>query len=181
MILETDAGLVSTRVIPDDDDELAEFELESVGQMSEPDIERAAGEHSITLTTVAVPHLVVVVDDADKVPVKTRGRDLRYHPSLAPLGANVNFVSLSGEDLRVRTYERGVEGETLACATGSVASAAVLAKKQKLSIPRNIITSSGRTLRVSGTLDSECHLTSPTLRGEARRVYRAILEARMFQ
>ncbi len=180
MMLETDAGLVSTRVIPGDD-ELAEFELEAVGQMSEPDIERAAGEHSITFTTVAVPHLVVVVDDADKVPVKTRGRDLRHHPSLAPLGANVNFVSLSGEDLRVRTYERGVEGETLACATGSVASAAVLAKKKNLSIPRNIITSSGLTLRVSGTLDSERHLTSPTLRGEARRVFRAILEAKMFQ
>lgn len=180
MTLETDAGLVSTRVLPGDE-ELAEFELEEIGEMLEPEIEREPGELSIVFTTVAVPHLVVVVDDAEKVSVKTRGRDLRFHPSLSPLGANVNFVSPQGDALRVRTYERGVEGETLACATGSVACAAVLAQQQKVTLPGDIITSSGRTLRVSGTLDSELHLRAPRLRGEARRVFRAILEAKLFQ
>jgi diaminopimelate epimerase len=180
MTLETDAGLVSTSVIPGEE-ELAEFELSEVGEMSEPAIELLESEESITFTTVAVPHLVVVVEDADEVQLNTRGRELRNHPSLAPLGSNVNFVSLSGDALRVRTYERGVEGETLACATGSVACAAVLAKQQKAAVPTDILTSSGRTLRVTGALDSNHHLQSPRLRGEARRVYRAILEARIFQ
>jgi diaminopimelate epimerase len=179
MILETDAGLVSTRVIHGND-ELAEFELDAVGQMSEPEIDRAPGEHSITFTRVAVPHLVVVVNDAEAVPVTKRGRDLRNHASLLPEGANVNFVSRLGNALRVRTYERGVEGETLACATGSVACAAVLAKQQQVTIPQDILTSSGRTLRVSGTVDSDFHLQSPQLRGEARRVFRAVLEAKIF-
>ncbi len=180
MTLETDAGLVTTRVIKGEQ-ELAEFEIEAVGEMTSPEIEPLPGEHDITFTTVAVPHLVVVVDDADEVDVLARGRDLRNHATLAPLGANVNFVSVRGEALRVRTYERGVEGETLACATGSVASAAVLAKRQKLSLPCDVITSSGRVLRVSGTLDAESHLQEPRLRGEARRVFRAILEAKIFR
>ena len=174
MVLETDAGLVRTRVLPGDSD-LAEFELAAIEEMSEPDIEPIAGEHSITFARVAVPHLVVLVDDAESVALKIRGRELRHHPTLAPDGANVNFVSHSGDVLRVRTYERGVEGETLACATGSVACAAVLAKQQKAKIPQDIITTSGRTLTAYGTLDKDFHLQSPRLRGEARFVFRAIL------
>jgi len=174
MVLETDAGLVRTRVLPGTDD-LAEFELAAIGEMSEPDIEPIASEHSITFATVAVPHLVVVVDDAESVAIKTRGRDLRHHPALAPDGANVNFVSFSGDALRVRTYERGVEGETLACATGSVACAAVLAKQQKATLPQDILTSSGRTLTAFGDVDENFNLQSPRLRGEARLVFRAIL------
>ena len=176
MVLETDAGPVRSRVLPGEL-QLAEFELTSVGEMSTPDIELGSCEYSITLTTVAVPHLVVVVDDADSMPLETRGRQLRHHAALLPLGANVNFVSLSGDRLRVRTYERGVEGETLACATGSVACAAVLAKQHKAHIPQDILTTSGRTLTVYGSLDSDLNLRSPRLRGEARLVYRAILAA----
>ena len=174
MVLETDAGPVRTRVLPGQGD-LAEFELAAIGEMSEPDIEPAAGEQSITFVTVAVPHLVVVVEDAESVPIMTRGRDLRHHPALSPDGANVNFVSHSGHALRVRTYERGVEGETLACATGSVACAAVLAKQGNVQIPQDILTTSGRTLTAYGDLDTDLHFQSPRLRGEARLVFRAIL------
>jgi diaminopimelate epimerase len=174
MVLETDAGLVRTRVLPGSND-LAEFELQAIEEMSEPDIEPADGEHSITFAKVAVPHLVVVVDDADTVPLETRGRELRHHPALSPDGANVNFVSHSEHALRVRTFERGVEGETLACATGSVACAAVLAKQRTAQIPTDILTTSGRILTVFGTLDADFHLQSPRLRGEARLVFRAIL------
>lgn len=180
MVLETDAGLVRTRVLPDND-HLAEFELESVGQFSTPEIERTSGEHSITFTRVAVPHLVVVVEDADSVPLEMRGRELRNHQALAPEGANVNFVSRNGAALRVRTYERGVEGETLACATGSVACAAVVAKELQLQMPQEIITTSGRTLTVSGKMTPDFHIESPRLRGEARRVFRAILQPQLFQ
>lgn len=68
-------------------------------------------------------HFVKFVPDTDAVDVDVQGRILRWSPELAPEGANVNFVSLSGGRLKVRTFEKGVEAETLACGTGVVASA----------------------------------------------------------
>ncbi len=175
MILETDSGPVPSRVLPGED-ELAEFELDSTGEVTQPAIERVAGEQAIHLTTAAVPHLVVLVDDAECADVAMRGRELRYHTALAPNGANVNFVSVTGKGLRVRTYERGVEGETLACATGSVACTAVLAgREQEATSPQIIVTSSGRLLTVFGTLDATGRLQKPRLRGQARLVFRAII------
>lgn len=68
-------------------------------------------------------HFVVAVDDVDKIDVDALGRTLRHDPRFAPVGTNVNFVSQKDGRLFVRTFEKGVEGETLACGTGIVASA----------------------------------------------------------
>ena len=68
-------------------------------------------------------HFVIFVDDVDAVDVETEGRTLRYDPAFAPEGTNVNFVEKRGDVLYVRTFEKGVEGETLACGTGLTASA----------------------------------------------------------
>jgi diaminopimelate epimerase len=71
-----------------------------------------------------VPHAIVFTDNLDKVPVDSLGRAIRHHQAFQPAGTNVDFVQpVSGGAIRVRTYERGVEGETLACGTGAVASA----------------------------------------------------------
>lgn len=70
-----------------------------------------------------VPHLVIFLDDLDSVNVNDYGRKLRNLAQFAPAGTNVNFVKAEGSVLQVRTYERGVEGETLACGTGNVAAA----------------------------------------------------------
>ncbi|MEA3245376.1 MAG: diaminopimelate epimerase, partial [Gemmatimonadota bacterium] len=83
------------------------------------------GERRIGFANTGVPHLVVLVDDTAAVDVPARGRELRHHPSLER-GANVNFVSRGPAGWRMRTYERGVEAETQACGTGSVATAALL-------------------------------------------------------
>lgn len=85
-----------------------------------------AGERRLGYVRVGVPHLVVLCDSADAVELERRGPLLRRHPALAD-GANVNFVS-PGErgTWAMRTFERGVEGETLACGTGSVATALLL-------------------------------------------------------
>lgn len=73
-----------------------------------------------------VPHAVVPVRNVDEIDVQRIGRGLRFHPEFAPRGANIDFIERSGGNrLKVRTYERGVEGETLACGTG-VAAAAVI-------------------------------------------------------
>jgi diaminopimelate epimerase len=73
-----------------------------------------------------VPHTIVFVNDIDKIDVKKIGETIRYHEAFKPRGTNVNFVEqVSDSFINVRTYERGVEGETLACGTGSVASAII--------------------------------------------------------
>ncbi len=68
-------------------------------------------------------HHVVFVEDVEAVDVAAAGRELRWHPAFAPEGANVNFVQVASDGLHVRTFEKGVEGETLACGTGLTASA----------------------------------------------------------
>lgn len=71
-----------------------------------------------------VPHYVLFVANVDRVDVETIGRELRHHPAFAPAGTNVNFVErLAPSHVKLRTYERGVEEETLACGTGATATA----------------------------------------------------------
>jgi len=76
-----------------------------------------------TFLNTGVPHLVVFVNDLESVNVGTAGRTLRNLDQFSPAGTNVNFVKVVGQTIHVRTYERGVEGETLACGTGNVAAA----------------------------------------------------------
>lgn len=98
---------------------------------------------------VGVPHLVVPVDDLEAAPVTDWGRLLRFHPMFQPAGTNVNFVSFTGpQSLAIRTYERGVEDETLACGTGSVAAALVGACLGKLASPVAVHTRGGEILNV---------------------------------
>ena len=98
---------------------------------------------------VGVPHLVVPVEDLEAAPVTEWGRLLRFHPMFQPAGTNVNFVSFTGpQALAIRTYERGVEDETLACGTGSVAAALVGACLGKLTSPVAVQTRGGEILNV---------------------------------
>lgn len=105
--------------------------------------------HSVN---TGVPHAVVFVSDADRAMVQERGRALRFHPHFGAKGTNVNFVELKGADhIRVRTYERGVEGETLACGTGVSASALISARVHRLKSPVRVQVQGGDELRVAFT------------------------------
>ncbi|MDA8126961.1 MAG: diaminopimelate epimerase [Deltaproteobacteria bacterium] len=102
--------------------------------------------HSIN---TGVPHVVHFVPSADDFDVFATGRAIRYHEHYQPAGTNANFVSvIDGHRLRVRTYERGVEDETLACGTGSVASALIAACKGYVESPVDVLVQSGETLRI---------------------------------
>ena len=169
--LETDAGVLSARLLPSG----PEVDLKPVADVKPKlPFRLAEGERWIGFAIAGVPHLVVRVDDVERVDVVGRGRPLRYDPTLAQ-GANVNFVSPDGNGgWRIRTYERGVEGETLACGTGAVASAIVLHENGDAGPETGLLTRSGRTLRVrleQRTL-SGWH---PTLAGEARIVFQGVL------
>jgi diaminopimelate epimerase len=126
------------------------------------------GEERIGFARVGVPHLVVACADLEAVDVHARGRALRYLPSLKA-GANVNFVGRRGSEWSYRTYERGVEEETLACGSGSVAAAAMLIRWSGERDPVRLITRSGAPLTVS------FQDGSPVLSGEGRLVFQGVL------
>lgn len=109
---------------------------------------------------VGVPHVVAFIEDADAVPDLERwGRSIRHHPALAPEGANVNIVHrIDDRAIRMRTYERGVEAETLACGTGAIASAIAASIHLSVEQPVSVITSSGMPLTV--TWDPEADLAA---------------------
>lgn len=126
----TDAGLMSGRLA----DGLPEIDLPTPRELSVDSsmlwgavggAER--GERRLGYVRVGVPHVVMLCDSAEDVDLTRRGPALRRHPALAD-GANVNFVSAAADGAwTIRTFERGVEAETLACGTGSVATALLLA------------------------------------------------------
>lgn len=95
-----------------------------------------------------VPHAVLFVPDVSRVDVAGIGRGIRRHEAFAPRGTNVNFAQGRDGELLVRTYERGVEGETLACGTGAVASAILAAVRGVASSPVTVRTSGGEILKV---------------------------------
>ena len=109
----------------------------------------ADGEVTVHSVNTGVPHAVVFVEDADKAMVVERGRELRFHSHFGKSGTNVNFVQKLGDNrIRVRTYERGVEGETLACGTGVCAAAIVSAATQGLTSPVSVRVQGGDDLEV---------------------------------
>lgn len=176
MTLETDAGAYQSRCL-EGEGERAELALGDVAAFSEPAVRVARGEQATRLAKVGVPHLVVLVDDVAAVPLMERGRALRFDPALAPDGANVNFVSPAGSGdpaWAMRTYERGVEAETLACGTGAVAVAGTLALMGRASLPLELRTASGRVLCVSGSLKGG-GVREAKLVGEGRLVFRSVL------
>ncbi|MFI5235369.1 MAG: diaminopimelate epimerase, partial [Gemmatimonadales bacterium] len=158
MTLVTDAASFSTRVLPGEGEQ-AELHLpDFAAPRPVPEVALAPGEVSIWFAeSGGPPHAVVVVDDIERVDVEGRGRELRRHPVFAPLGANINFVSppTSATNGRwpMRTYERGVEAETLACGTGAVGCAAVLARLGRLTLPVELLSRGGHPLSVRGLTD----------------------------
>ncbi|WP_457568356.1 diaminopimelate epimerase [Desulfurobacterium sp.] len=95
-----------------------------------------------------VPHFVTFVKDIENIDVETLGRKIRFHEMFKPEGTNANFAQFKEGKLFVRTYERGVEGETLACGTGSVASAICFSRLFSSASPVTVITRSGEPLTI---------------------------------
>lgn len=130
-----------------------------------------AGTKKAHFIQAGVPHVVCPVTDLDQTDVLGMGREIRYHTQFQPAGTNVNFVKVADPyTVQIRTYERGVEGETLACGSGAVASALILAVLGRGRSPLRVVPRSGESLQVTfhqdGTAFSEVFLE-----GEARVVY----------
>jgi len=105
---------------------------------------------AVHFINTGVPHVVLFVPDADQAMVQTWGPQIRHHYSFGPQGTNVNFVQICGKNtIRVRTFERGVENETLACGTGVTASALIAARLHQFSSPVQVRVQGGDQLAVS--------------------------------
>jgi len=118
-----------------------------------------------------VPHVVMVVPDIEDVDVVGVGRAIRRHPHFSPAGTNVNFMAPLPDGVwAVRTYERGVEDETLACGTGNVAAALALAMQKGTASPVTLKTRSGGLLKVYFSAEGN-RFHEVFLEGDARIIY----------
>lgn len=172
----TSSGVISARVANDLDDPRVTIDLVDSSDIVADLMIEIPGDQPrrFDALTIGVPHLVTIVDNADAFADRGQfhayGQQVRRHPACAPAGANVNLVHLIDRStVRMRTYERGVEAETLACGTGAAASAIALTARGIVSQPVTIITSSGRPIVVSFDLVDR-HATAIQITGEARFV-----------
>jgi diaminopimelate epimerase len=167
LLVSTDAGDVAGRLV----EGIPEIDLEAVTDVSPdwPAIPPVAPELRVGYALVGVPHIAIEVPEIAAVDVIGRGSEVRRHKSLAH-GANANFLARAADDRwAIRTYERGVEAETLACGTGAVAAAILLMSWGKVRGPVRLVTKSGRELTV--TLRREGDLWYPSLKGSAELVF----------
>jgi diaminopimelate epimerase len=124
---------------------------------------------------VGVPHVAVQVENLEEVPIRQWGREIRFHQMFQPAGTNVNFVrARDHHTLDVRTYERGVEDETLACGTGAVAAAIISASLGEVASPVAVHTRGGEILTVSFQLQGD-KASQVFLEGDALVVYQGEL------
>lgn len=130
---------------------------------------------AVDFLNTGVPHAVLFVRSVRSIDVAKQGRAIRYHSAFAPSGTNVNFVEIGrGNRIHVRTYERGVEGETLACGTGVVASSILSNLRRGLRSPILVATRGGDRLRVGFSMVNG-QARKVTLQGPARIVYTGVI------
>jgi len=123
-----------------------------------------------------VPHKIVPVDNLSKVDVEKLGREIRMSQEFAPNGTNVDFVSFHGrERLSIRTYERGVEAESGACGTGSLAAAVIGVANYSMRFPVKVMTVKGYSLTIDGVYENGC-FSDVTLTGPVKFVFEGAFE-----
>jgi diaminopimelate epimerase len=159
LTFETIAGILSAQV----DGKRVKLEMtKPFGLKLDETILVEGKKQTLSSINTGVPHAVIFLDDIEGIDVVRVGRAIRYHPHFAPAGTNANFVRLENQSqLSIRTYERGVEDETLACGTGVVASALVAAFKGLVKSPVSVKTRGGETLNVYFEIEA----------GEIKRVF----------
>jgi diaminopimelate epimerase len=176
MSFETQAGIIEAEVREDDTVRL---------RMTAPHDFRTGlpvmldgRERSLSFVNTGVPHAVLFFDEGEELRVREWGRFVRLHPLFQPAGTNVNFVQVLGDNtIRVRTYERGVEDETMACGTGAVASALFAALKGLAASPVAVVSSGGERLTILFDLREGPGADNVTLQGPARIIFAGQLTA----
>jgi diaminopimelate epimerase len=170
---ETIAGIIDAEVAPGGQVKIRLTDP-SEARVNFP-VALSTGISTISSINTGVPHVVIEMEDVAHAPVRDMGREVRYHNDFSPAGTNVNFVSKQTDGmLAVRTYERGVENETLACGTGATASALIMAHRHGLTSPVRLTTKSGSILTIYFE-QKDGRFYNLYLEGDARLIYTAQL------
>ncbi len=165
---ETMAGVIGARLIGDEV-QLAMSAPHSLALGAE--VQAADTRLTVHFLNTGVPHAIVFMEDLEKTDVLRLGAALRYHTHFAPKGTNANFVGkLPDGSIAIRTYERGVEGETLACGTGVTAAALIFARLTGAASPVRVKVRGGDTLQVGFERDCD-GWSNVTLTGPADFVF----------
>lgn len=173
MSIETIAGELKATVT---DNSVTLFMTEPKDWTLEETLALGSSTCSCSAVNTGVPHAVIVVDDLPGLDIKKMGALVRYHDRFKPAGTNANFISVdSSSRISVRTYERGVEDETLACGTGITASALIAAKLGLVKAPVTVVPASGDELKVDFSLTTS-GADKVTLSGPAEYVFRGTLK-----
>jgi len=172
MSFQTDAGIVFAQVIND----LVKIKMpDPVAFKTDYSLDLKIGPLFISSVNTGVPHVVIMIDSIDNVDVVKLGREIRFHDIFAPAGTNVNFICQNKDGtISIRTYERGVEDETLACGTGAVAGAIVTSFKFGIKSPIKVITKSGGRLYIYFK-ENQGKFSDIYLEGDARIIYKGEL------
>ena len=173
MDLETDAGVYRSRATEPGRAELHLAAVEAPSAVA--GLKLTGAERQAALSRVGVPHLIVLVEEVEDIDLMERGRALRFDPAIAPDGANVNFISNGSGGWRMRTYERGIEGETLACGTGAVGAGCAIQEWGLGKLPLDIQSRSGRVLGIRATKAAKGRYDEVWLAGEGRMVFRGVI------
>ncbi len=169
--LATDAGRLESRCVGPG--ALAELKFPTAAVPVPIGIPLRQGELRAFQGTVGVPHTIVLVEEVASIDVDTRGRELRHAPIVGPAGSNINFIGATGDRTTpwaLRTYERGVEAETLACGTGTIAAALAVGSAGLAELPIQIRAGSGSVYSVSAVLNG-AEASDVWLCGEGRLVF----------
>ncbi|MGB9596327.1 MAG: diaminopimelate epimerase [Candidatus Poribacteria bacterium] len=172
MTFETKAGIYSAEII----DKNVKIKMSNTIDMKlNFPIKLNDETFTISFANSGVPHAVFVVDDLEKIDVIKLGKETRYHEDFSPKGTNVNFIKIRDKNnIDIRTYERGVEDETLACGTGSIASAVIASALGLAESPVTMHTWGKFELKIYFTLQTD-GATDVYLEGDARIVYKGYL------
>ena len=153
MSFETLAGIIEAEICRNDtgDDETVRLKMTTPCDFrTNLSVFLAGQEKNLSFVNSGVPHAVLFMEEEESVPVQEWGRIVRFHPLFQPAGTNVNFVVFTGpQALAIRTYERGVEAETLGCGTGATAAALLAHQRWGLPWPVEVVTRSGEVLQIN--------------------------------
>jgi len=171
---ETIAGIIESEQLEDGQ---VRLQMSDPVGLSEPVMLEIDGEPTeVHFVNTGVPHAVIFVDSIDGIDPVSSGRAVRRHEHFQPDGTNANFVEISGQDrIAIRTYERGVEAETLACGTGVVACALISHLRRGVAKPVTVRVRGGDDLGVDWT-PGENGPTKVLLTGPADLVFTGTIQ-----
>lgn len=170
MTFETLAGVLHADIL--DDGRVSIQMSEPFGLNPRIELKDSKGRlWDVGFINTGVPHAMIFVENLDKVDVEGMGRLIRYHEHFAPAGTNVNVVQvIDGNTIRIRTYERGVEGETFACGTGATASAILASLTKDVATPVRALVKGGE-LAIDFQIDNDNNISQVVMTGSAETVF----------